>query len=61
VNRRVEKLEMATQDMAEKFREAFQEGVIEVKKERSVSISSNLRLVGLILPASIVQVNTLSE
>lgn len=61
MNRRVEKLEMATQDMAEKFREAFQEGVIEVKKERSVSISSNLRLVGLILPASIVQVNTLSE
>ncbi|PVF96788.1 putative Rpc40-40 kd subunit of DNA-directed RNA polymerases I and III [Serendipita vermifera] len=33
-NRRVEKLEMRNQEMAEKFRDAFGEGVIEVKKER---------------------------
>jgi hypothetical protein len=33
-NRRVEKLEMRNQEMAERFRDAFGEGVIEVKKER---------------------------
>ena len=33
-NRRVEKLAMADQEQAKRFQEAFQEGVIEVKKER---------------------------
>ncbi|KAG8787701.1 DNA-directed RNA polymerase core subunit rpc40 [Serendipita sp. 397] len=32
--RRVEKLEMANMEQAERFRDAFQEGVIEIKKER---------------------------
>lgn len=61
MNRRVEKLEMANQEMAEKFQKAFQQGVIEVKKERGVSIASNVRFVGLILSVSIIQVNTSSE
>jgi hypothetical protein len=52
---------MANQEMAEKFQQAFQEGVIEVKKERGVSITSDIRFAGLILSASITQVNTLSE
>jgi len=37
VKRRTEKLEMQDQEMAEKFRDAFGEGVIEIKKERGRS------------------------
>lgn len=36
-NRRVEKGEMSSQEMAEKFRDSFEEGVIEIKKERGRS------------------------
>jgi hypothetical protein len=36
IKRRVEKLEMENQEMAERFRDAFGEGVIEIKKERGM-------------------------
>jgi hypothetical protein len=43
-NRRVEKLEMRNQEMAERFRDAFGEGVVEVKKERGEYITVDLKI-----------------